>query len=604
MYRLSDEIKNRYADGLKEFIMHEEEEFLTYAYEMGRNASKEGVSELDLIAFHNSRLIELSDIGLDLDYREKVKRASDYLIECLAPFEVKLDSYRNVIDELEEKNERLQEEIKNRRQVEEELFHSKEYFQSLIENGQDIITVLDHNGIIRYYSPSVERILGYSHDELIGRDVFQYLHEKDRERIGSIFQDLIAVPDRTFSAEFRFKHKEEGWVYLESIAKNVEDSPDGPIVVVNSRDVTERKRAVRKLEEHKMQLAEAQRIAKVGSWEWDVNDGEEVIWSDEMCRIFGLQPGEFDQTYDTFIQHVHPEDRSLVEKGVQHALEGEGSFVVENRIIRWDDEERNLLCRGRVVTDEDGNVRKMIGTGQDVTEQKEKERKLREYSQRLRNLSEKIERAREEERIRISRQVHDELGQMLTVLKMDVSMMRGEMKQKGSDEILKHFNKQAEKVLERINVIIESVQRITTELRPEVLDDLGLKEAIMWEADEFEKRTGITVEFASNIGQTDCLNDEKSTTLFRIFQETLTNVIRHANATEVNIDLFQKDSSLFLIVEDNGVGITKEEKEASSSLGLIGMHERTQFLGGDVEIKGEKGKGTTVTLKVPLNGDH
>lgn len=246
----------------------------------------------------------------------------------------------------------------------------------------------------------------------------------------------------------------------------------------------------------------------------------------------------------------------------------------------------------------------MVGTGQDITDQKEKEKKLRDYSNRLRDLSEKVERAREEERVRIARQVHDELGQMLTVLKMDVSMMRGELQKKVSDDIMDHVKPQAAKILDRINVIIKSVQRITTELRPEVLDDLGLQEAIDWQAGEFEKRTGIKVDFTSNINQTNFLDDEKATTLFRIFQETLTNIIRHADASKVDIELQKQEKNLFLTVADNGIGITDEQKEASSSLGIIGMRERTQYLGGDVTIDGEKGKGTTVTLRMPLNEEQ
>jgi signal transduction histidine kinase len=259
-----------------------------------------------------------------------------------------------------------------------------------------------------------------------------------------------------------------------------------------------------------------------------------------------------------------------------------------------------------MITDENDKVVKMIGTGQDVTEQKEKEKKLKEYSEQLRKLSARIERAREEERIRISREVHDELGQMLTVLKMDISMLNSEMKERIPDDTHAFFHNEAGKVLERINVIIKSVQRITTELRPEVLDDLGLKDAIEWQAQEFSNRTGIDINFSSDISDTDFLDDEQSTTLFRIFQETLTNVLRHAQATTVDINLRKENNHLQLIIVDDGIGITQKEKEASTSLGLIGMRERTQLLGGSVSIEGEKEKGTKVVLTIPFekNGEE
>lgn len=603
MKRLSENIRSRYFVGLRKYLNQKNEEYLINAYNMGREAAQKGVGELDIITYHHERLIELNKLGLDLDYEEKIKRASEYLKECLAPFEVKLGSYRNVINELEEKNELLEKEIESRKEAQKELSRSKEYFQSLIENAQDIITVMDHKGVIRFMSPAIERILGYTHGELIGRDAFQYVHENDVKKVKGLFEEVIGTPDQVKTAEFRFRHKSKGWVYLESIAKNVQDSQDGPIVIVNSRDITERKYAVQKLEEHKIQLSKAQKIAKVGSWEW-YPETNEVRWSDEMARIYGFEPGEFDNSYQTFANCIHPEDRSGMENRFKEALEEKGSFLVEHRIIRRNGEERILECRGEVVIDEDGEVSRMIGTGQDITRQKKTEQQLRDYSQRLRNLSEKIERAREEERIRISRQVHDELGQMLTVLKMDVSMIRGEMQKKVSEDILNYFNAQASKVLDRINVIIKSVQRITTELRPEVLDDLGLKEAIDWQASEFAKRTDINIDFTSHLNQTDFLDSDTETTLFRIFQETLTNVARHASASQVDIELKREENNLYLVVSDDGIGITEDQKTASSSLGIIGMRERTQFLGGDMKIVGERNKGTTVTLRIPLNGEN
>lgn len=602
MDRLSKRLKKDYYRGLEEYLLYKEESGLTYAYEMGRRAVQKGVSELDLITYHHDKLIELENADINLEYEKKVKRASVYLKECLAPFEVKLGSYRNAIEKLEEKNEKLNQEITNRREVEKELFQSKEYFQSLIENAQDIITVIDVNGVIRYSSPSIERILGYEPPELVGKDAFQYVHKNNRQEVKELFKTLMASSTDTITTEFRFKHKSDHWIYLESIATFVENSPDGSQIIINSRDVTERNRAVRQLQEHKIQLAEAQQIAKVGSWQWNPENGQ-VKWSNEMCRIFGLKPKEFDNTFSTFANFIDPADIDQFESRLKKSLKEKESFSIEHKIIRNDGAKRTLLCRGHIITDRNDDIIKMIGTGQDITEQKKKEQRLQDYSERLRNLSEKIERAREEERIRISRQVHDELGQMLTVLKMDVSMMKSNLEADLSDEKMEDFKPQTQKILDLINVIIKSVQQITTELRPEVLDDLGLKEALDWQAKKFAKHTGVEVDFSSNVEQTSFLNDKQTTTLFRIFQETLTNIIRHAQASKVTIELQKKTKKLYLIVKDNGIGITPTEKESPSSLGIIGMRERTQFLGGDVSIRGEKGKGTKVTLCIPIDGN-
>jgi PAS domain S-box-containing protein len=597
----TENIRVLYSEGLEKFLTTRNEECLTQAYNLGRESLRLGLSELDIIEFHHD---SLSKVNGSLNDDGKFHSASTYLKEWLAPYEVKLQSFQDVIKELNRKNKQLTEEIENRREIQNELVESKEYFQLLLENGQDIITVLDQRGIIRYTSPSVYRILNYSQNRLVGSDVINYIHESDQKRVKRILKKILKTPGHVESIEFRFLHQEGHWIYLESIIKHVPESRDGPVLVVNSRDTTERRYNMQTLKEHKARLAEAQRIAKVGSWEWKPGEEPDLSWSDEMCRIYGYNPSDFDHSYETYLDHVHPDDRERIVGIIEDALKKKRAFSFEHKIIRLDGEVLNLLCRGRSVTNQQNEVVKMIGTCQDVTEQKLKEQKLREYSQKLRRLTEKIERTREEERIRIAREIHDELGQMLTVLKMDISMLSGQMKKKVSTEVLGYFNSEAEKILNRINTIIKSVQRITTDLRPEVLDDLGLREAIEWQSKEFEKRTGTLVNFISNIGDTDFLSDVHSTTLFRILQETLTNIIRHAEASRVDISFIRRNNNIYLAVEDNGVGITEEQKEAPTSFGIIGMRERTQFLGGDVEIKGDQEKGTTVTVRLPLDVEN
>ena len=587
--------------GLETYLSDKNEASLTDAYELGRQALKDGFSELAIIEMYHDVLKDILRNRNEGNECEILERSSAYLVECLAPFEVKLRSYQDLIEDLNKKNELLKEEIQNRKEVDKELQRSKDHFQSLIEHAQDVITVLDGKGIIRYTSPSIRRILGYGKSELLGRDTFQYLHPRDLERIKNIFDELLAEPDRIRSEEFRFKHRDGHWVFLESIAKHVTDE-DGTRIIVNSRDVTERKRAVQQLKEHEAQLSEAQRIAKVGSWEWRPGEEDGLSWSDEMLRIYGIDPNSFNHTYETFLEHVHPDDRDRIEREVTRALELKQSFSFEHRIIRGNDgEERKLLGRGQVITDDKGQVIRLIGTGQDITEQKEREQKLREYSNRLRRLSARIERAREEERIRIAREVHDELGQMLTVLKMDISMLSGELKKKIDPEIMDFLERETKNIQNRINTIMSSVQRITAELRPEVLDDLGLKDAIEWQAQEFAERSGLSVNFNSNISNPNMLDEEQSTIIFRIFQETLTNIIRHAQASRVDIRLDIEDEHLVLVVRDNGIGITEEQREASASLGLIGMRERTQLLGGTVRIEGKENEQTKVILQIPLN---
>lgn len=593
-----EDIQATYIEGLKSYIRSGEESNLAKAYEQSFELLSDGMNEVRMIELHHEVLVEVCEE--EPAVHDKLERASEYLQKWMAPFKVKLQSFRALIDELHDRNLQLQTEIQNRKEIEQELNESKEYFQSLIENGQDIITVIDKDGTVRYNSPSVVRILEYEKDELIGSKIFKYIHSDDLEKVKDLFRNLISEPGGVASAEFRFLHKKGTWVYLESIAKHVSDSRDGPMIVVNSRDISGRKFTLSKLRDHKTKLAEAQAIAKVGSWEWHPNEAE-LEWSDEMCRIYGFNPTNFDHSFKTFIDHVHPNDRSRVEKTVELALKHRSSFSFEHRITRTDGQLRTLFCRGRVMVDDSGEVVKVMGIGQDITDQKEKEKKLQKYSERLRKLSERVARSREEERIRIARELHDELGQMLTVLKMDVSMLSGKMKKKVAGNTLDYFNEQASQILERINTIIKSVQRITTELRPEVLDDLGLIEALKWQAREIEKRTKLDIQFMSTVTNSDFLDDDLTTTIFRVFQEAMNNIVRHAEATEVNIDLDKKNGHLVLSIMDNGVGIDESEKEATSSVGIIGMRERTRFLGGDLFVEGKKGEGTNLIMWVPFS---
>ena len=222
------------------------------------------------------------------------------------------------------------------------------------------------------------------------------------------------------------------------------------------------------------------------------------------------------------------------------------------------------------------------------------EREIRNSREQLRNLSAHLQSVREEERTRMAREIHDELGQGLTALKMDVSWLNRRLLEE--DATLKNKLTSMEEVIDRT---IETVQKLSGELRPGMLDDLGLAAAIEWQAEEFQQRTGITCEVSLRSEET-VLNRDQSTTMFRIFQETLTNVIRHARATKVEVRLDEQNGKIVLEVRDNGRGITQAEISDPKSFGLIGMRERVEFLDGEVAILGSPGKGTRIKVTLPL----
>lgn len=597
-----DEIKSTYMEGLKQYLSTESEVWLSEASEQSQSALKEGINGLDLIHLHHKALSIAIREKPELELESIIELASTYLIEWMIAYDVKVRSFRRLVNQLNEKNNRLKNEIDQRKQVQEELEESKEYFRSLIENSHDIITVLDEEGNVCYDTPSVYRILGYNQRELVGNNIFEFVHPKDLTEVKKAFYDAIDESGKLVSVEFRFQHKDKNWIYLESLAKHIPDTPKGSSVIVNSRDVTSRQQRVRKLNEQRIKLTEAQEIAKVGSWEWDIH-GSQLIWSDEIYRIFGLEKENFDLAYDIYASHIHPDDKDRVEEKIRQAYENKESFALEHRIIRGDGEHRHVSCRGRTISG-NGESLKMIGTIQDITEQKEREKQLEVYSEKLRELSERIERTREEERTRIAREIHDELGQMLTVLKIDMSLCNEAIKRKISEDLANFLDREMHQMMNRVDTIIESVHTITTKLRPEVLDDLEITEAIEWQAKELADRVDLSVEFNSFLDDTTDIKDEQKTTLFRIFQEAMNNIVRHAEATKIKVDFKKDRGNLLLIIKDDGIGITQKEKNARSSFGLIGMRERARFLGGDIHIESERGQGTQITVKIPLNDNR
>jgi signal transduction histidine kinase len=216
----------------------------------------------------------------------------------------------------------------------------------------------------------------------------------------------------------------------------------------------------------------------------------------------------------------------------------------------------------------------------------------------LQSLSLRLELAREEERARVARELHDELGQVLTSLKLEFMWLVDELRRGEPKPGIPLVNK-LQSLIGLIEVSLQSVRQIASDLRPAMFDHFGLKEAIQWEATKFQARTGIRCRVAWQVKQG--LTDRtRQLALYRILQEALTNVVRHAHAGAVRISLRERGKTLTLMVKDNGRGITTGELASVESIGLLGMTERARMLGGRLTIAGAPRRGTTVTVTVPV----
>ena len=231
-------------------------------------------------------------------------------------------------------------------------------------------------------------------------------------------------------------------------------------------------------------------------------------------------------------------------------------------------------------------------------ERKRAEARLRESHEQLRALSAHLQRVREEERTRIAREVHDELGQALTGLKLDLSRLAGKPPRTAS--ALRNQAGEIKSLVARVNATIQTVRRIATDLRPGILDNLGLVAALEWQAADFENRSAVKCRVRADLEFPE-LHPELNTAFFRIFQETLTNVIRHAQATRVDVRLSREAGDVLLVIHDNGRGISDAEIANTRSIGLCGMRERAALFGGQVNISGLPGQGTTVTVRIPIS---
>ena len=309
------------------------------------------------------------------------------------------------------------------------------------------------------------------------------------------------------------------------------------------------------------------------------------------ARIFGYRADEIVDRLGP-ADLVASESRPLVAEKIRLRLSGEKeAFQYSFEGLRKDGATVDCEVFGRRVMFNGQPT--ILGTLLDVTEQRRGEERLKRSQEGLRALAARLQFAREEERAHIAREVHDELGQALTGIKFEISRL---VKAAASQETLKQSMDSMNRL---VDGTIQTVRRIATELRPGVLDDLGLVAAIEWQARDFQNRTGIECEI-SLPSEDFPLDRDRSTAVFRIFQETLTNVIRHAKATKVSVSLQNQATSLVLEVQDNGRGITDATVQHPKSLGLLGMRERVIPFGGEFHISGSPGMGTRVVVQFPL----
>jgi PAS domain S-box-containing protein len=489
------------------------------------------------------------------------------------------------------------------------------------------------------YSLRWKQMLGYSDEEIEPhvRAWESLLHPDDRLRAQRL-NESVTRGARTYEGEFRLRHKDGHYVHVLTRGLPVCRVPGGPVVrIVGTHfDLTERKRAEAALRESEERLTLAFAGAQEGIWDWNLETGA-VVYSPRWKQMLGYSDEEIEPHVRAWEDLLHPDDRARAHQLNESVTHGERTYQGEFRLRHKDGRYIHVLSRGFPVRREpNGPVVRIVGTHFDLTERKQTEALLlgvyEELDARVRERTaelaranaslraemgerERAERARtelltrlvfaqEDERRRIAREMHDQFGEQLTALGLRIGMLKDACG--GRAEL----GEQVEALEAVARQLDRDVDLLVWELRPTALDDLGLRAALANYVRNWSKRVSISAELHASGLLDDRLASEAETTLYRIAQEALTNVAKHAQAENVDVILERRSDHVLLIVEDDGVGFDPGDAGTTGQgFGLQGMQERAALVGATLQIESAAGKGTTILVRMAApftsnTGDH
>jgi len=463
-------------------------------------------------------------------------------------------------------------DISERKQAEKALWESENHYRTLVEASHDFITVVNRQWQIEYTNAMTAKQFGLSPQDLIGKrlvDIFPLeIAERQQSNLQKVFesgQPLHIDAPVVFGGNTT-------WVSTWLVP--IKHSGETSSIMMVGRDITERMRALEELESLARFPSENPspilRVARDGALLYINRAGASLLTD------LQLQVGEPVNSY--------------LREAVLQSLDNGTTDMLE------------LECRERSYLFAVAPViafRYATLYGIDITDRKRTEGELTESARQLRALAAHLQTIREEERTLVAREIHDQLGQALTGLNMDLSLTKDLLQGKVTPSKLSAISKKLQGMSELTVEAMQLVRKIATQLRPVILDSLGLCSAIDWQVEEFQDRTGIRCKTSLPENELS-IDKERSTALFRIFQEALTNIARHTKATEVNVMLARENDAIVLEIQDDGGGIPEKQRSPGDSLGILGMKERALVFGGTVEVHGHHGMGTTVRARIML----
>lgn len=485
-------------------------------------------------------------------------------------------------------------DITARKKAEQRIAESELRFRTLTKTAPVGIFETDANGSTTYVNETWLEYTGMQLEEALGDGWLNAVHPEDRDKLKKGWDSSTEKASLSIS-EYRLvcKSGRIRWVDGKAIPViNQEGKLTGYIGTIS--DVTELKQAVELFKQSEETLNKAQQISKTGNWEFNLLTGE-LFWSKELYRMYELESHPAETLYEAYRNKYHPDDLHKLDEVIKNAIEKGEGYTYEHRIICNGGQIKYILGIGEVVCDADGKVIALKGTGQDITERKPIEEALNERTEQLRDLSTHLQNIREAERTMIAREIHDELGQQLTGLKMDITWLKKKIKQ--DDPLVKDKFKDA---IELIDAMVKSIRRIATELRPSIIDDLGLNAALEWQVNDFSERMGTKVGYKNDFDDSG-IHPDISIGLFRILQESLTNIAKHARARKVSVQIVRTGDKVQLQIEDDGIGFDPDLKKPGISFGILGIRERTYMMKGECLVHSRPGQGTKINVRIPID---
>ncbi len=614
-------------------------------------------------------------------------------------------------------------DITGRKQAEEKLKEQELEYRMLVRAIPAVVFRGYADSSIDFFDNEIETLTGYQKEEFASRRLkwADLILEEDAGDYKEVFVKALKEDGR-FIREYRIRTKDGRILWIEGRGQIV-FRPDGQIDHVTGvlYDVSERRATREALLLSKSRLAKAQQLAHVAYWEMNPQSGE-MIWSEELYRICGVDKGSFVPSREGLLSLAHPEDEARLRDGLERALAGERPFSQVSRIVRPDGATRYLHTQAEVVRDGHGRAWRLVGAAQDITERriaemrlresearfravferaalgialidlngsflsankvfqemlgygeeelrgklltelshaedrkmtlqlfrevasgrresyqiekryqrkngqyfwgrvtaslvqdsegqplyvagmieditqrKEAETRLQESEEKLRHLASQLMSAQEDERKRISRELHDELGQALLVLKLQAREIT-----KGLPPEEQRLREECQGILTNLDQVVDKVRRLSHDLSPMILEDLGLSAALHHLIQEFSKHNHLECDF-QEIDIDDLFPLEAQVAIYRIFQECLTNIGKHSQATKLKVAIDRGPDRVSFLIQDNGKGYSPEERRRGRGLGLVAMEERARMMGGDLLVQSWEGQGASISFEIPYS---